>query len=685
MKNNFAMIVLAAGKGKRMRSTLSKVLHPLGDEPIISKTAKIIEKLSPAQTIIVANRSNVASVKKATSPKFEFALQESQLGTADAAKCGLFKVESALQTVAVMYGDDSAFYKPQTIEKVYALHSKSGAKITFVTLTLGNPAGLGRIVRKNGKLVGIVEEKDASAKVKQIKEINDGLYFFDKTWLAQNLKKLSPSRTTGEYYLTDLVALALSSSEKVETYHLEDPRQWHGINTPQELEEANTKLIQKIHIMGIAGAGAAAIAGIAKAYGYDVSGCDKSPISAYSKGLNIKVEKGHDPQHLKGVDMLVLSPAVTKLDPKNSEVQYAQKLKVPTVTWQQFQADFLQRDKFVIAVAGAYGKSTTTAMVSQVLIDTGFDPTCEVGAKVLSWDKNFKVGKSKYFVCEADEYNNNFLNYKPNIAVILNIAWEHPDFFKSQKDIINSYQKFANNIKPGGTLIATQELLDSHPELVSGSTDIKVVKIKLIDDINLSIIGDFRKENAAAALAVSEALKINSAKATKSIENFKGLGRRLELKGQIDGVKVFDDYAVQPYTAKTTANALKEKFKDKKVLLVFEPHTFSRTETFFDDFVAALKSSNVDKIFITEIFAAREKGDKIMLAQKLAKAVGSKAEFTGSLEQTVNRILKTVNRFDVILSMGAGDVYKLFFLLKEFISEERLALAHGTVSRQDEV
>ncbi|GEM_PF-128164 len=659
-KNNFVVIVLAAGKGKRMRSTLSKVLHKVGDEPIISKIAKIIEQISPAQTIIVANKNNIELVKKKVNPKFNFAIQKSQLGTADATRTGLSKLKNTIQIVAIMYGDDTAFYKPETFIKVLEKHTKSQAIITFVTLQKENPTGFGRIVRKNGKLVGIVEEKDANAEEKKIKEINDGLYFFSKDWLLKNLSELLPSPATGEYYLTDLIKLALDSGAKVETYKLKDPREWHGINTPQELEEANRKLKSKIHIMGIAGAGAAAVAGIAKANRFEVSGCDLNPQSSYSKSLDIKVQIGHDPNHLIETDMLIISPAVLKLNPQNPEVVSAKKLGIPVLTWQEFQAKFLQKGKFIIAVAGAYGKSTTTAMVAQILTDVGLDPTCEVGAKVLSWHKNFRVGKSKYFVCEADEYNNNFLNYSPDIAVVLNIAWEHPDFFKSKKDVITSYQKFVDNIKPGGTLVVSPQV----KSWVKPRKDVKTIVISPAQNIHLSIIGDFRKENAAAAIAVAKQLSIDPQKAQKSIENFKGLGRRLELKGEIKKVKVYDDYAVQPYTAKTTANALKEKFKDKKVLLVFEPHTFSRVETFFDDFVNALQKSNVDKIYITEIFAAREKGDKKVLAQKLVKRVGEKAKFTGSQVQTADLVREHLNEFDIILGMGAGDIYKLYDLIK---------------------
>lgn len=422
--------------------------------------------------------------------------------------------------------------------------------------------------------------------------------------------------------------------------------------------------LKRVHFMGAAGAGASAVAGIAKAYGFEVSGCDLNPQSPYTKNLKVKIKKGHSPSHLLKTDLLVVSPAVEKLDPKNPELQEAKVRKIPTITWQEFQGKFLQQDKFVITVAGGYGKSTTTGMISQILIDAGFDPTCEIGAKVLEWGNNFRVGKSKYYVCESDEYNNNFLNYDPDIAIVLNVAWDHPDFFKTQQSVANSYKKFISRIKRRGTLIIPDSL-NLGQFAKSARRDVKITKVEAFDKIKLSLIGDFRKENASAALTVAQILGIGRKVAKKSVENFKGLGRRLEYKGQIGGIKFYDDYAVQPYTIQKTADALKSKFKDKNVTLVLEPHTFSRIEAFFKDFVTNLKNTKVDRVLITNVYAAREQGDNAQLATELAQSVGSKAKYTGSLQKTADYIKSHYNAYQVILSMGAGDVYKLYDLVKE--------------------
>ncbi len=660
MKNKFAVIILAAGKGKRMDGNISKVLYKIGGVPIISKTLQTLEKIKPNQIVVVVGYDR-QSVKKIVGKNVSYAYDEKQIGTGNAAKVGLAEVQDGIDTVVVLNGDDSAFYKEQTLKDVIKTHQEQKSVLTFVTLIPRDPTGLGRVVRENGELVRVVEEKDASAKERKIKETNDGLYVFQRGWLERNISRIKKSKVTNEYYILDLIGHALSQKQKVTTFKLADPEEWHGINTPQDLESANQKAIKKVHIMGIAGAGAAAVAGIAKSYGFQVSGCDISPNSPYVEKLGINILVGHDKIHVGDIDMLVYSPAITKLDVDNPEILEAKKKGIPTITWQEFQGKFLQKGKFVIAVAGAYGKSTTTSMIAHILVSANQDPTAEIGAKVLNWDSNFKIGKSEYYVCESDEYNDNFLNYYPDIAVVLNLAWDHPDYFKNKEQLYLSYIKFIENIKAQGTLVTSDEVLSLVGPKIR--RDIKVIKIKKFPKVMLSIIGDFRKQNADAALTVASILKMNTKEAAKSLLNFKGVARRLEYKGSVGSVKFYDDYAVQPYTILKTANALKDKFPNKKVLLVLEPHTFSRIETFFESFVKNLRKSKVDEIMVVDVFAAREKGNVKHLSQKLAERIGAKAKYSGSLEETAQHIAKNFKDFDVVFSMGAGNSYKLFDLV----------------------
>lgn len=666
-KLNLTAIVLAAGQGKRMKSQTSKVLHKIAGKPMLLRTVKTLENLNPKQIIVVANPKNRSGLKRLLPENVVFALQQKPLGTADAAKAGLKMASNDTNHIAILYGDDTAFYKPQTVLDVYKKHIDSEADVTFVTIKLNNPIGLGRIVRKNGQ-IAIVEEKDASADQEKIKEVNDGLYIFKRNFLSRNLPKITPSVVTGELYITDLIELANKAKRKINTV-LIDKDQWHGINTQIELAKANFKHSKQVHIMGMSGAGTSAIAGIAEAYGFKVSGCDKNPKSSYSANSAFQIAKGHNQAHIqKNLSCLIVSPAIMLADPKNKEIAKAKKKGLPVLTWQEFQGQILQENRFTIAVAGAYGKSTTTAMISDILIEAGLDPTCEVGAKVIAWKQNFQAGRSKYYVCEADEYNDNFLNYESDIAIILNTAWDHPDYFKNQQAVVNSYKKFISNIKPGGTLvIGSDPKLNQLADLFKKKSDpqkVKIVKIRNHGSLNLSIIGKFRRENANAALTVADTLHMPLSKAKKAVEKFSGLGRRLEYKGDINGVKFYDDYAVQPYTIETTANALIEKYVNKRVLLVLELHMPSRVNKFFNKFVEAIKNIKVDRVLITNIFLAREKGNKELLSKKLSSSV-NKALYTGSIPDTAAYVKKNIADFDVVCTMGAGDAYKIYELVKK--------------------
>ncbi len=661
-RTNFAAIILAAGVGKRMQSNKSKVLHKINGQPMIQKTVKTLLQLGQKEIIVVASHDNVQDLKRLLKNKVAYALQPQPLGTANAAEIGTQALRSNTQNVAVLYGDDTAFYTPQTIQDVFTKHTNSEAKITFVTVLKKDPKGLGRVIRKHGQVVAIIEEKDATQRQKKISEVNDGLYFFNKQYLEKNLHSIKPSKATKELYLTDLIALALDKKEKIETFTISDEEEWHGINTQLELAKANLRLNKRIHFMGILGSGASAVASIAKKYGFYVSGCDTSTDSPYLDKTEIEVKKGHNKAHLKEIACLIVSPAITKFDPKNSEILQAKAEDIPVITWQEFQGAILQKEKFTICIAGGYGKSTTTAMISKILIDANFDPTCELGAKVLDWQKNFRIGNSKFYICEADEYNNNFLNYSPNIAVILNIAWDHPDFFPNKKSVLFSYKNFVNNLKENGTLILTQEV---YKQLKKGlRNDIKIKIIQNFSNVNLSLIGNFRLENASAALTLAQVLKINTDNAKISLATFEGLSRRLEHKGTLNSVNFYDDYAVQPYTILKTTNALCDKFPKSKILLVLEPHTISRVNIYFKEFVEAIKNTKVDRVLITNTYAARETGDVEKNSKELVAATGNKCLFAGSIEQTARYIKRNLSSFDIVCSMGAGDVYKLFDLVK---------------------
>src|SRR3989344_4065363 len=300
----------------------------------------------------------------------------------------------------------------------------------------------------------------------------------------------------------------------------------------------------RIHFMGVGGSGVKGVYDLASKMGYIVSGCDLKT-------------GGHDVNHLKDTDLLVVSPAV--LFQNNTHPEYAEaKKKDIAMTWEDFLGNNLLKDKKVIAIAGTHGKSTTTAMAGKLLVDAGFDPIVVLGATVPEWSGNSKFGKGDYAIVEADEFNNNFLNYHPEIIVINNIEFDHPDFFEDEKQIFESFDKFVDNLIGIKILITQKNSLNKH--------------------FNLKIIGEHNQKNANMVYLLGIALGIEEKIIKKSLEEFKGIGRRLELLGiSKSGFSVYDDYAHHPTAIKTTLDGVRENFPDKKIWVVIEAHGYKRT------------------------------------------------------------------------------------------------------------
>ena len=411
---------------------------------------------------------------------------------------------------------------------------------------------------------------------------------------------------------------------------------------------------KRIHFMGVGGAGCSAAFAIAHAAGFQVSGCDQEETSPYlDKKLKRFVTIGHDSTHLKGVDAVVYSPAVTSLDSENEELRQARISGLKTSPWDEFVAAQFLKGKFVIAIAGTHGKGTVSAMVGVLLEKAGLDPTCLVGAVVVDWGKNYRIGKSKYFVIEADEYIEKFLNFSPNIAVITNIEFDHPEYFKNLDHLKKTFKKFVDKLQKDSVLVIG-------PGVDLENTNGKTKKITKSRELNLKMIGEFNQINAAVALSIAQELGIERHRSTKILENFRGLSRRFEFKGEEKGVLVFDDYAHHPTAVSETLKAVRDKFPEKKILVVYQPHLFTRTYVFFDDFVKSLSEAPVDEIILVDIFAARERNKSGVTSADLAKAVGRvKTKYAPSLEWAATYLAKEASVGEVVISMGAGDIYKL--------------------------
>jgi UDP-N-acetylmuramate--alanine ligase len=413
--------------------------------------------------------------------------------------------------------------------------------------------------------------------------------------------------------------------------------------------------IKKIFFIGIGGIGISALAKMALAQGMKVSGVndEESP-----KTLNSLREAGakiffrcptpenpgveHLLKELPEADLYVYSDAWIYRGPEILEK--AKNTGKPVLSYFEALGIFAEEYK-VIAIAGTHGKTTTTAMVAEILTEAGLDPTVIVGSFVKKFGSNFRAGKSEYLVVEADEYNRHFLNFNPFISVVTNIEADHLDYYKDLVDIQNAFDKFISQSK--------NKVLDYSKYLG------KVPK--------LSIPGIHNKMNAAAALAVADVLNVKEEVARKSLSEFTGTWRRLEKRGETkEGTIIYDDYAHHPTEIKASIEALRELYPEhgegqKKITILFQPHLYSRTKALFDDFAKSFKG--VDKVLILPIYFAREDKDESISSEKLANAItktGENAEAFSSFELAENYV-KGLNlgSKDVFVTMGAGEAYKV--------------------------
>ncbi len=324
--------------------------------------------------------------------------------------------------------------------------------------------------------------------------------------------------------------------------------------------------------------------------------------------------------------------------------------------------EIISKDKYTIAVSGTHGKTTTTAMIAKVMIDAGLDPTVIVGSMMKPYKSNFAPGKSKYLVVEACEYKKSFLNIHPTIAVVTNIEADHLDFYKDIDEIEKSFQEFSTR--------AEFIVSDFSDERLKSILDNK--KAQLLnsspyfnEELEVGVPGIHNRKNASMALVVADFLNIPKESALKSIKEFSGTWRRFDYKGVMslhtgEEAIVYDDYAHHPSEIKATIQAMREKYPDKKVVAVFQPHLFSRTKDLFGDFVIEL--SKADKVILLPIYKARENDDGTISSDMLAEEIKKTNTNVLSLktfEEVKEELFKSTDKDSVVLVMGAGDISEL--------------------------
>ena len=453
------------------------------------------------------------------------------------------------------------------------------------------------------------------------------------------------------------------------------------------LADLNLKKLSglNIHFIGIGGAGMSGIARIMLAKSIEVSGSDKneSQMTLALKALGAKVQIGHDAKNIDGADLVVVSAAISK---NNPEYAAAVAAGLP-IAARATALSWLLSDSKSVAVAGTHGKTTTTAMLTVALQAAGVDPSFAIGGTINSAGTNAHSGSGDIFVVEADESDGSFLAYQPLGAIITNIELDHVDHFTSEDQLFKTFADFVGSIKPGGFLVAcgddsgVKKLIKMNANqnikiITYGQgpdNDYQISRINLAPqsstaqitingrkagELSLVVPGLHNILNALAAFAAGCALQVNELKLIQGLSSFTGTKRRFELKGEVNGVKVIDDYGHHPTEIEVTLTAAKNLAGSGRVLTVFQPHRYSRTSAFTKEFAQSLALS--DFVYLLEIYAASEKpmeGVSSLLISKLMPP--EKVKFEPSMLQVVADVAKAAKSGDVIITLGAGDVSSL--------------------------
>ncbi|MDE6607724.1 MAG: UDP-N-acetylmuramate--L-alanine ligase, partial [Lachnospiraceae bacterium] len=441
-----------------------------------------------------------------------------------------------------------------------------------------------------------------------------------------------------------------------------------------------------VYFIGIGGISMSGLAEILLARGFKISGSDsrKSALTDALERKGAQIFIGQKEANITSdIDLVVYTSAI---HPDNPEYIAMTRQKLPCLTRAELLGQIMKNYELPIAVSGTHGKTTTTSMISEILLQSDTDPTLSIGGILKSIHGNIRIGKSGYFVTEACEYTDSFLSFFPKIGIILNIEEDHLDYFKDIHAIRNSFHSFAALLPEDGTLIINGDIenISSITEGLSCriitygfssacdyyADDISydelahptfTLKCRTLPDrtFSLAVPGKHNVSNAMAALVLSDLFSLAYENVFHALKNFSGTDRRFEYKGTLNGVTIIDDYAHHPTEITATLSAAKN-YPHKSIWCVFQPHTYTRTKTFMDEFAAAL--SLADHIVLADIYAARETDTLGISSLDLKKSIEEKGHecfYFPSFEEIENFLLKNCINGDLLITMGAGDVLKI--------------------------
>lgn len=447
-----------------------------------------------------------------------------------------------------------------------------------------------------------------------------------------------------------------------------------------------------IHFIGIGGTSMSGIAEIVLNMGFKVTGSDMNK-SVYTENLEksgINVFIGCNADNVNNAGLVVYTAAIKQ---DNEELVHAKELNIPTLDRSEFLGEITKLYEKTISVCGTHGKTTTTSMISMAFIEDGKNPTVQVGANISGLNgENYRVGNSPYFVLESCEYVRSFLHFKPHTVALLNIEEDHLDYYKDLEDIKSAFSEFVLSVPENGYVIVNSD--NSNCMSVVNNLKCKVITIGISNQnadftadnihtlengcytfdvhfenktypIELNVLGYHNVYNALVTIATSITHNVNIQSIQTALKKFTGASRRFEYVGTVNGAKIYDDYAHHPTEIKATLESA-TKIKHDKIFAVFQPHTYSRTKSLFNEFVDAFDQATT--LILVDIYAAREKDDGTVSSKMLAEKINEKygnCIYIPTLEEAENYLKENVSENDIVLTIGAGTVTQIGYKIKE--------------------
>lgn len=449
---------------------------------------------------------------------------------------------------------------------------------------------------------------------------------------------------------------------------------------------------KRVHLVGVGGAGMSGLARIMASDGVTITGSDvkESSVLAALRAVGADIAVGHRAENAVGADFLIYSSAIS---PENPERVKAMELNIPELSRAEALAILMSGSKS-IAIAGTHGKTTTTSMLTVAMQSCGEDPSFAIGGTLTTAGSNAHRGTGNFFIAEADESDGSFIEYRPFGAIITNIEHDHVDYFATPQSVVDAFSAFIDTIAPEGFLVycaddvgarslgsATKRCntysygVDVHADLhidnielhPGGSIARALWRGKTIGNIEIQVPGHHNLLNASAALAAGLAVDLPASELLTGLATFRGTGRRFELKGQIQGIRVIDDYGHHPTEITATLIAARHYATDGRVLVVFQPHRYSRTRAFTTQFAHALDLA--DKAWVLEVYGASEQPIPGVTGMSITKLM-KHGTFEPNFLATIEAIANDAKPGDVILTLGAGDVSSLAPLIVEALDKK---------------